>query len=336
VKEFFKNLSYPYKLSLFIGFIFILGMFLGSFGYKTYFLNKKQSSNTLAKTYASPLPTILEEKRETSKDANRFNILLLGFGGAGHPGGTLADSIIVVSINTTDKKATLISIPRDLYFSGHKINNDPSIKDALNAITGLAISNTISVDFNSFIKFIDSLGGISVDVKKAYTDNFYPVKGLENELCGFDSQKVSELHQKYSGFELEKQFTCRYETISYAVGLNQMDGSNALKYVRSRHGGSDFVRSQHQFEVLKAILQKADVNKVAEVFSFVKTDLNENRVKEILASIGNPLDYSVSSIQLTEENVLVSSKSKEGAYILVPRNGEGKFEEIKKYIKNNI
>ena len=171
-----------------------------------------------------------------------------------------------------------------------------------------------------------------LDVKKVYTDNFYPVKGLENELCGFAPEKVADLHSKYSGFELEKQFTCRYESISYGVGPHQMNGEEALKYARSRHGSSDFDRSRRQFEILKAILQKANVKSFASAFSFVNTNLTVEMVNDILQEIGNPLEYSVSYINLSEENVLVSAKSSGGAYILQTREGQS----IKEYIKKAI
>lgn len=335
MKNFFDT---PYKLAALFLVLFSVGLGLGSFGYSKLFLKNNVTTNreTQIVTNSYPLPPIIEEKRETTKNARVLNFLLMGHGGAGHSGGGLMDSIIVVSVNITDKKAGLVSIPRDLYFSGHKINSDPSIKDAVTHVTGLSINNTISIDFDNFIKMIDSLGGITVDVKKAYTDNFYPIRGKENELCGFSSEKVEEVHKLYSGFELEKQFTCRYETISYPVGLNNMNGSDALKYVRSRHGGSDFTRSQHQFEVLKAILQKTDIYKIKDVFSLVKTDLNLEKIDEYLTKIGNPLEYSISSLQLSEENVLVSGKSRDGAYILLPKLGEGKYEAIKKFVYDSI
>ena len=324
----------PLKIIASISFVFLIGMFLGSYGYTKFF---KKIRTTEAKVITNyPLPTIIEEKRETSKDAKTFNILLTGSGGAGHSGGGLMDSIIVVHVNVTDKKANLISFPRDFWFSGHKINSDPSLKDALTGVTGLPISNSISIDFGSFIKMIDSIGGITVDVKKAYTDNFYPVKGKENELCGFTNEKIEEVHRLYTGFELEKQFTCRYETISYGLGLHQMTGEEALKYVRSRHGGNDFERSRHQFEVLKAILQKANIASIDSTFDFVKTDLNLETVQKMLSEIGNPLDYAVSYIGISDENVLTSSKSSGGAYILVPKTGEKDYDSIKKFILSNL
>jgi len=328
MKDFLKS---PNKVFLLVLPIFLIGMFLGSYGYTKYILNNSSSKKDEIITN-STLPEIIEDIRPTTKNAKIINILLTGHGGGGHSGGGLMDAIIVVSVNITDKKAGLVSIPRDLWFSGHKINADPSLKDAISGVTGLSIPNQISIDFVSFIKMIDAIDGVDVDVKKVYTDNFYPVKGLENELCGFASEKVADLHSKYSGFELEKQFICRYETINYKVGINHMDGANALKYVRSRHGDGDFGRSRRQFEVLKAILQKANIKSVANAFDFVDTNLTLDKVNEILAEIGNPLEYSVSYLRLTDENVLISSKSSGGAYILVPREGQ----DIKTYIKNNL
>ncbi len=315
---------------LFITLFFLIGMILGVVGYTKFFSKEKNNNQSSNTNY--PLPILIEEERETSKDAKTFNILLTGNGGSGHSGGGLMDAIIVVHINVTDKKANIISFPRDFWFSGHKINADPSLKDALTGVTGLAISNFISIDFNSFIKMVDLIEGITVDVKKAYTDNFYPVRGLENELCGKLPDEVASLHAKYSGFELEKQFDCRYETISYNVGLHQMNGEEALKYVRSRHGGSDFERSGHQFEVLKAILQKANIKDISNLFNLVNTDLDLDKVNKILTDIGNPLDYAISYLGVSDQNVLTQSKSSAGAYILIPKEGIN----IKDYMRESL
>ena len=316
-------------MTLFIIVTFLIGMVLGVVGY-TVFYKKTFDEPKIVTNY--PLPEIIDEKRETTIDAKSFNVLLTGHGGAGHSGGGLMDAIIVVHVNVTDKKASLISFPRDFCFSGHKINADPSLKDALTSVTGLPISNSISIDFGSFEKMINSIGGITVDVKKAYTDNFYPVRGKENELCGFSNEKIVEVHKLYTNFELEKQFTCRYETISFGVGLHEMTGEMALKYVRSRHGGNDFERSRHQFEVLKAILQKANVASIEKALDYVKTDFNIDTVTTMLSEIRNPLEYAISYLGISDENVLVQSKSPQGAYILIPKEGIN----IKDYMKESL
>ena len=326
-----KLLQSPNFVFLLVLPVFLIGMYLGTYGYSKFVKTSFDTKTTKVETNY-PLPEIVEENRVTTKNAKFLNVLLTGHGGVGHSGGGLMDAIMVVSVNVTDKKASIISFPRDFWFSGHKINADPSLKDALVGVTGLSISNFISIDFISFVNMINSIGGITVDVKKAYTDNFYPVRGKENELCGMSNEKIAEVHKLYTNFELEKQFTCRYETISYKVGLNNMSGEEALKYVRSRHGGNDFERSRHQFEALKAILQKANIASVSEAFSFVTTDFTIDSVNKMITEIGNPLEYSIFYLGLSEENVLVSSKSSGGAYILQTREGQN----IKEYIKNII
>ena len=57
----------------------------------------------------TPIPT-------PTPDPNKsFAILLMGYGGGLHEGGTLTDSIIVANFVPLEKKIKLISIPRDLW-----------------------------------------------------------------------------------------------------------------------------------------------------------------------------------------------------------------------------
>src|SRR3989338_1281705 len=48
------------------------------------------------------------------EDEDRINILLLGRGGLNHPGGTLADTIMIASIQPSTNQVALLSLPRDL------------------------------------------------------------------------------------------------------------------------------------------------------------------------------------------------------------------------------
>src|SRR5947209_1871627 len=47
--------------------------------------------------------------------SDRVNILLLGYGGAGHDGAFLTDSLVVMSLLPQSHKTTLLSVPRDLW-----------------------------------------------------------------------------------------------------------------------------------------------------------------------------------------------------------------------------
>lgn len=330
------------KLIVLSVFLFLIGAGIGSWGYTRFVQinNSKFKIQNETQVLAEEVVTdfVESDQNVVDPDSKSFSVVLMGHGGEGHSGGGLMDSIILVHIETDPelvegKKAVLISIPRDLWFSGHKLNADPSIKDAVAGITGLSVDNFITIDFNSFVSAIDSMGGLEIDIPKPYTDNFYPVRGLENELCGFSPQKVAELHSLYSGFQLEKQFECRYETIHFEAGKTQLDGQTALKYVRSRHGDGDFGRSERQFFLLKSLLSKnLNFEKVKNLMSFVSTNIEVSKVKSLMTLLGNPLDYQISTIHLSDANVLTASKSSAGAYILIPRAGIGNFSEIKSFI----
>ncbi len=309
-----------------------------------------------------------------------INFLLLGYGGAGHDGGNLSDVIMVVNINSSKKEATFISIPRDLWAeipvrsdlkqnfkinAAYAIGNDDKryglkepqyrgdtgagnlAKKVVSDVTGLQIKKYIAVDFENFKKIIDTLGGIEVDVPVTFNDNFYPIKGQENATCGFSLEKITELHQKYTGDSLNQQFTCRYEQLHFDKGIKKIDGESALKFVRSRHAsedGGDFARSRRQKAVLLGIKDKLislyAVKKINELYDefkgLVRTDLDVTGAKTLAEVMGQPKDYKLKFIGLSTDNVLLATKSLDGQFILIPKGGENVWRGIQKYIYDEI
>ncbi len=280
-----------------------------------------------------------------------YNSVLLGYGGAGHDGSLLTDSIIVIHVDSNKKTAALISIPRDLWVNGgHKINAEASINGFANEggviknVTGLPVDYFVAADFSGFTKLIDNLGGIAVNVPKTFDDPYYPIAGLENDMCGKSPDEIATLKSQYSGTALEEQFTCRFEHLHFDKGTTNLDGATALKFVRSRHGDSDFGRSERQFAVLKGVLAKLislhafdKANSTLDTLvAMVKTNLNAGAIKAILEVVGDTGQYKITEIHLTTENFLMDSKSSDGAYILVPKAGMFDFSAIKSYISQNI
>jgi anionic cell wall polymer biosynthesis LytR-Cps2A-Psr (LCP) family protein len=303
---------------------------------------------TTPNTYsnASPIPV-----DKTSNQNGVYNILLLGYGGAGHAGSLLTDSIIVVHIDTNSKKAALISIPRDLWVPGNtkinavgSINGFQNIGPVIENVTGLHVNYFVSIDFGDFIKLIDDIGGITVQVPTTFDDPFYPITGQENNTCGFSTDKINSLEAKYSGYQLETQFTCRYEHLHFDKGPANLDGTTALKYVRSRHGDSDFARSLRQFSVLVGIENKLislkSLGKLDQTINtlsgMVKTDLDAGTIKTLIQVFRDPGAYKVNQIQLTTENVLNQTTSPDGQYILIPKSGNFNFSGIKTYLNDNL
>ena len=292
------------------------------------------------------------------EDDPTTNVILLGMGGPGHEGATLTDTNILVRIDTQDKKAAIITIPRDLWVpipSGdgrttfNKLNKAYALgggelsKDVISAVIGLKVDKFIAVDFVGFQRIFGLLGGIKVDVPKDHDDYFFPIKGKELDQCGLSPGKIQEAHENYSGFELEKQFECRFEHIHFEKGEMQMEGEVALKYVRSRHGDSDFGRSERQAAVLKGLKEELislDIVKkspklLEAIVDNVKTDISLDEIKDFYDLISNPDEYEITSIHLTEDNVLNSSSGSSG-FILLPKEGNNQWKQIQELISNNL
>jgi anionic cell wall polymer biosynthesis LytR-Cps2A-Psr (LCP) family protein len=346
VKENWQNILIGFLL---IG-IFILGFFIA---YLSLSLSKVFVKNTTTDSPIASVDNNIKFNTPIKIDDQKgiFNTVLLGYGGGIHSGGYLTDSIIIIHVNTNSKKAALISIPRDLWMTGnHKINAEASINGFQNVgnpitnVTGLPINYFVSVDFGGFVKLIDNLGGISVDVPKSFDDNFYPIKGEENNVCGKTEPEIFELKNKYTGFDLEKQFICRYEQLHFVKDPTNLDGTTALKFVRSRHGDSDFGRSERQFAVLKGILNKLissrsldKTNKTIDSLTkIVRTNLDLTTIRNLIDVFGNPDEYKIMDINLTTDNVLNTGKSSNGQFILIPKAGMFNYSEVQNFIKSSL
>ncbi len=270
-----------------LAFIFILltaGIALGVFFYGSL----KQV--TVHSQYA-PTPTPIP-KIEGFNGLQPLNILLMGYGGGGHQGGLLTDTMMLVSIQPQQKQIFLISIPRDLWVqipakasapNYFKINAAYAIgaddrgypnkspqytgaagggelaKYVAGQVTGMTINNFVTVDFSGFEKTINTLGGVNVHVDRTFEDPYYPIDGQEENTCGKSDTEIAALSATMSGDVLNQQFSCRYEDLKFKAGTTFMDGATALKYVRSRHStqdGGDFNRGARQRNLLVAVKDK--------------------------------------------------------------------------------
>lgn len=285
------------------------------------------------------------DKKLKGEEDGRINILLLGMGGKNHEGGMLTDTIMLVSLNPVEKKAAILSIPRDLSVpiegrGWRKINNVNAYAEVQSAGSGgLATSQTVSdildipidyyvrIDFQGFINIIDELGGINVYIDNVLEDKRYPVMGKEED----------------------PSYENRYEHLYIDKGWQTMDGDLALKYVRSRHAygaeGSDFARSKRQQKVLEAAKEKflskntlfnpktiADI--IGELNDHVSTNLKAwemiklwNTFKDIEGK-----DIVNKGLNNSPNGLLVDMISEEGAYLLTPRSGD--FTEIQYMVSN--
>ncbi len=311
-----------------------------------------ESTNEQPTSWIDKIPIVsqikhLVESAENKLDGekeDRINILLLGIGGKNHDGGLLTDTIILASLKPSEKKLSLISIPRDLAvpvgnMGWRKINSINAYAEMENPNSGgTEVSKTISevfqipihyyvtVDFTGFEKIIDDLGGIKIDVENTLDDYKYPILG--NEDAPWDQ---------------------RWEHLHIDKGLQNMNGELALKYVRSRHAlgveGSDFARSRRQQKVLEAVKEKLlslNILFKPTTISRIISDISDNyqsnlKIWEIgkLWNLGKDIKSENIINRVLDNSLdgfLVDSVGLDGAYLLQPKNGN--FSEIQYLVKN--
>jgi len=194
-----------------------------------------------------------EDKIKKELDKKKENILIIGRGGYWNDAPELTDSLILLSYYKEKKQISMMSIPRDLYVEywdtwknwkeiKAKINwlyvhylakyNDEEkaiikLEEKIEEITWEEIDNYINIDFNWFVKLINSIDWVTVNVKKNLYDEKYP-----------------DINHWFQIFSLSKW-------------IQKLYGQSALKYARSRHNsGWDFWRSERQQQILKAIKDK--------------------------------------------------------------------------------
>jgi LCP family protein required for cell wall assembly len=303
-----------------------------------------------------------------------MNILLLGVGGGTHEGPDLTDTIIFASLDAQHQRVTLASIPRDLwipnldgkintmYVTGEDKKEGGGLtlsKATIEKITNQPIDHVVRLDFAGFTKGVDMMGGLDIDVDRTFDDYAYPVEGKEKDPCGFTDDKIASLSAEIaSGSATEGDaFPCRYEHLHFTKGKVTMDGTTALKYVRSRHAlgpeGSDFARSKRQEKVISAFKQKLfsagtllNPAKVIGLFTVlkdsIKTDIPADQYGDLVSFIQKMKGAKITSAIIDQGDeseyrfgLLKDPQTREpygGAWVVIPRAGDENYSEIQAYV----
>ena len=198
------------------------------------------------------------------KSAQRINILLLGLddGDPDSPGSPRrSDTIMVASVDFKNKEINLLSIPRDtrVIIPGHdgydKIAHASAYGGSSLAVRSVTeflripIHYYIAIDWQSFIKVVDVLGGVNLNVEHA---------------MNYDDP---------------------YENLSIHLrkGEQHLDGEKAGQYVRFRHDElGDIGRVERQQRFLQALnsqmLQSGTILKLpalmTTISNYVRTDMS--------------------------------------------------------------
>ncbi|WP_435843014.1 LCP family protein [Streptomyces lavendulae] len=153
------------------------------------------------------------------------------------------DTVMLVHLSADRERASVISLPRDSYaevpahqdlvtgkaHKAHPVKLNAAYAEGgpnltvrtVENMTRVKIDHYLEVDFTSFMKTVDAMGGVEICTAKA-------------------------MHDTYTGLDL-------------LPGTHRLTGGQALQYVRSRHvdGASDLGRMQRQQRFIAALIKQA-------------------------------------------------------------------------------
>lgn len=175
-----------------------------------------------------------------------------------------SDAMILCTFNKEKKTITMTSFMRDLYVqipgrSKNKLNSAYAgrgggmslLTETIAINFGVHVDACVHVDFAGFTKVIDTVGGVDISLTAA---------------------EVKYMHERDASWHLN-------------VGMNHLNGAQALEYARIRRIGNDFGRTERQRKVLSSLLDASRnmswsevLNTIEKVLPLVTTDMTNAEI----------------------------------------------------------
>ncbi|MCM3738370.1 LCP family protein [Bacillus cytotoxicus] len=280
--------------------ISIIVLFLICGGGYTWFLVNKASSAVRGASQNLERGEKSELREQTVKPvSNNVSVLIMGidenqgrekqYSGAFHP-----DALLLATFNKDSKTVKLVSIPRDTYtyvpvekkkdkithsyslgvVKNGKESGPQSTIDSVEKLFNVPVDYFVRFNFKSFIKVVNDLDGIDLDVPVTFTEQD------SNDTAG--------------AIHLEK-------------GFQHLNGEQALALARTRKIDSDAMRGQRQQLVIEAIVKKlasaGSITKVGKIIDDINGEFKTNfSFDDMLSFYKYGINASIGKLQLAGED----------------------------------
>ncbi|MBS4204763.1 LCP family protein [Lederbergia citrea] len=262
------------RIFWFVAFPILLIASLGiSYGAYLY----KKAETVMGDSYhADRVKSDLRDKK-VDPNIDNVSVLFIGIDGSEKRGTgdhTRSDALMLATLNEKEKSVKLLSIPRDSYVyikevgystkinHAHSYGGPKATIETVEDLLDIPVDYYVRLDFNAFMKVVDALGGIDVEVP--YT---------------FSEQNSKD---KAGAIKLEE-------------GMQTLDGEQALALARTRKLDSDLERGKRQQEIMKAIVKKAasgtSVLKYSQVIEAIGSSMLTNMTFDEMKAF---IDYGIS------------------------------------------
>ena len=216
-----------------------------------------------------------------SKDV--VNVLLVGVdNNDGIPGAGRSDSMMLASVNKKTRKITLLSFLRDSYCyfdingegrynrlnTSYYYGGPQGLMEAISRLYKIRVDKYISVDFRSFPRLIDALGGVTVEMT-----------GAEARYLNRNAKSIKRTLEE---------------------GTQHLNGTEALAYSRIRKLDGEPERTDRQQKVIESILQRAREANVVQLYNaldivleYVQTNYSRAELLGMIPSAMGWLNFGV-------------------------------------------
>lgn len=276
------------KLRKRIKFLLPILIVLLTIGSYTFYLYTK-ADNAISKSH-DDIERVKSDLREEAVDPkfDNVSVLIMGIDSSetrGNEDQARTDALLVATLNKDEKSVKLLSIPRDSYVYVPEIDNYTKINHAhayggpratietVEHLLQIPIDYYVRIDFEAFIDIVDAVGGVTVDV---------PYEIVEQN--SRDQQGAIHLYP----------------------GVQELNGEEALAFVRTRKKDNDIERGKRQQEVIKALAAKAltlqSVFKYDDIIDIVgeniKTNMTFSEMKSFLSYLTEGKNLQIETLNI--------------------------------------
>ncbi len=263
----------------------------------------------------------------------------------------LTDTIVFASLDTRKASLVFIPLPRDLwieplktkvnalYFYGQLKEETTGVeflREQASLVIDQPIEFSLILDYKNLPELIDLIGGVRINVKQSFQDDFYP---------------------NPSYLEASQEGEPKYISVKFEKGERYFNGEEALQFIRSRLSedlkqGSDLARSARQMQLINGLINKLkspqlmkDAKLMGRLYKFwqekMETNLEDEEVLSMLmatpwrnlqmSSLSIPSSYDKND----QEAILVyPGYLVDGLWVWQPKSGD--WNELREFIRNNL
>lgn len=242
-------------------------------------------------------------------------------------GGRNTDTIMIVSINTEDTSIKLTSLLRDTYveipgYKPNKLNSAYAKGGAKLLIETVELNYKIridgyaSVNFESFEKIVDLMGGVSI-----------------------------ELGEKEAEYLNTTNYISKKEYRKVKPGVNKLNGNQLLGYCRVRKvetlGGAknDYGRVVRQQRAVKALFKSyisqglfKMLNVTKDALSYVNTNLSATQIEGAIGDVVENKIMDIETLRIPVDGAFDDPKKYNGIGYPLVLNWEANIDELYRFV----